>query len=277
MKSILTSFKAESIIYNINLLIYIIKGSDYILNERQQNIFDTISKKPKITVKELSITIGVSEVTIRKDLSYLENQGLLKRTHGGAVQMASNSVEKRILFRYEEKLKIAKEASKLVKDGETVLIEAGSTNALLAKELSNKSGVHIITNSLYITNLLKTNTNIKITLLGGELQLDAEAMVGPLTKLSLSKIVVDKVFIGMDGFSEKLGFTCGDFLRAEIGKEMCERAEKIIILAESTKFDNIGVTSVAELSQINMVITDKELSIEKLNILKNYSIKTVLT
>ena len=246
------------------------------MNERQNKIFDIVSKKPSVTVKELSLSLGVSEVTIRKDLSSLENEGLLKRTHGGAAQMASNSIEKRMLFRYEEKLRIAKEAAKLVSDDEVVLIEAGSTNAVLAKELACKKRVHIITNSLYISQMLKENNNVKVTLLGGELQRESETMVGPLTKLCLSIVGVHKAFIGMDGFSEKLGFTCGDFLRAEVGKEMCQRAEKVIILAESSKFDNIGATPVAELSHVSIVITDKDLSKEKLNILQNNNIQTII-
>lgn len=246
------------------------------MNKRRNEIFNIVSKKPKVTVKELANILDVSEVTIRKDLSSLEEEGLLKRTHGGAVQMSSNSIEKRMLFRKEEKIKIAKEAAKLISQGETILIEAGSTNAVLASELLNKKGVHIITNSLYITEILKDNTNVKVTLLGGELQDKSEALVGPLTTLCLSKVAVDKAFIGMDGFSEKVGFTCGDFFRAEVGREMWRRAEKTIILAESSKFDNIGATSVIELTEAYMVITDKDISEDKLNILEKNNIKTII-
>lgn len=246
------------------------------MNERQHTIFNIISEKPRVSVKELAITLGVSEVTIRKDLSSLENEGLLKRTHGGAVQMASNSTEERIRFRYVEKLKLAKEAARFIQHGESILLEAGSTNAVFAAELSQKKDIHIITNSLFISESLKNNRNTKVTLLGGELQQDAEALVGPLTKLCLSKICVDKAFIGMDGFSEKMGFTCGNFLRAEIGKEMCQRAQKVFILAESSKFDNVGATPVADLSQIYMVITDKGLEKNKLRVLENNNIKTII-
>lgn len=249
---------------------------DRFMKERHDVIFDIISKKPTVTVRELSNTLGVSEVTIRKDLSALEDEGLLRRTHGGAVQMISDSINKRVLFRHEEKLKIAKEAAKLVGDDEIILIEAGSTNAVLANELISKKNLNIITNSLYISNMLKDHRNIKVTLLGGELQGDAEAMVGPMTKLCLSKIAAHKAFIGMDGFSEKLGFTCGDFLRAEIGKEMCQRAQKVIVLAESSKFDNVGVTSVVELSEVNTVITDREISESKLAKLKEDNINVIM-
>lgn len=245
------------------------------MNERQIKIFKIISKSPTVSVKKLSLELKVSEVTIRKDLSHLEKEGLLKRTHGGAVQIASDSIEKRMMFRYEEKLKISREAAKLVEDGETILIESGSTNAILAKELLNKNKIHIITNSLYIGEILKNKKNIKVTLLGGELQEESETMVGPITKLCLSMIAVNKAFIGMDGFSEKLGFTCGDFSRAEVGKEMCSRAKRTIVLAESSKFDNVGMTPVVDISNVNMVITDKGISKSKLSILEKNNIKTI--
>lgn len=246
------------------------------MNERQNEIFDILSKKPKVTVTELSTMLKISEVTIRKDLTTLESQGLLKRIHGGATQIASNSIEKRMFFRYEEKLKIAKEAAKFIDNGESILIEAGSTNAVLAKELANNINIHIITNSVFIAHMLNQYENVKLTVIGGEFQSESEAMVGPLAKLCLSKIYVNKAFIGMDGFSEKLGFTCGDFLRAEVGREMCQKAEKVIILAESSKFDNTGVTSMTELSNVSMVITDKDIPEEKLNILKKHNIQTII-
>ncbi|MGK0467764.1 DeoR/GlpR family DNA-binding transcription regulator [Clostridium sp.] len=246
------------------------------MNERQNEIFDILSKKPKVTVIELSKMLRVSEVTIRKDLTALENQGLLKRTHGGATQIASNSIEKRMRFRYEEKLRIVKEAVKLIANGETILIEAGSTNALLAIELADNINVHIITNSVFIAYSLNQYENVKLTVIGGEFQSESEAMVGPLTNLCLSKICVDKAFISMDGFSEKLGFTCGDFLRAEVGKKMCQRAETVIILAESSKFDNTGITSVTELSNVSIVITDKDIAQEKVNILQKHNIQTII-
>lgn len=246
------------------------------MNERQNEIFDIVSKKPTVTVKELSKILVVSQVTIRKDLSLLENQGLLRRTHGGAMQIASNSIEKRIHYRYDEKLKIVKEAVKLIEDGENVLIEAGSTNAILAKELANKKGIHVITNSLYIAQMFTDNKNVKISILGGDIQQESQTIVGPLAKLCLSRIAVNKAFIGMDGFSEKLGFTCGDFLRAEVGKEMCYRAEKVIVLAESSKFDNVGFTSIVELSKVSLVITDKQINKEKLRILEENNIKVTV-
>jgi DeoR/GlpR family transcriptional regulator of sugar metabolism len=248
-----------------------------LVKKRQDTIFSILAERPQVTVKELSVLLGVSEVTIRKDLNVLENEGILKRTHGGAAQISSDSIEKRMLFRYNEKLKIAKEAVKLVEHGETLLIEAGSTNAVFAKELaSSGKEVHIITNSLYLPRLVKGYGNMHVTVIGGNVQSEAEALVGPLAKLVLQTLYVNKAFIGMDGFSANLGFTCGDFLRAEIGREMSQRAEKVIILAESSKFNNTGVTSVVELSRIHAVISDGDLPEQTRALLQNHHIHTII-
>lgn len=246
------------------------------MKSRQEKIFSIISDQPEVSVKELSAMLGVSEVTVRKDLSLLEDEGVLKRTHGGAVQISSDSIEKRMLFRYKEKLRIAQEAVKLVNNGDTILIEAGSTNAVFAKELAACRKVHIITNSLYIPKLIKEYDNVQITVIGGNLQNESEAMVGPMAKTALSNIFVNKAFLGMDGFSESLGFTCGDFLRAEIGNMMGQRAERIIVLAEASKFENTGLTSVVELSGVETVITDENIAEDKLKILKKHNINTVI-
>lgn len=246
------------------------------MKERQDKIFAIIADRPNVTVKELSTLLKVSEVTIRKDLSALENSGVLRRTHGGVAQVSSDSTEKRLQFRYNEKLKIAREAVKFVEDGDCILIEAGSTNTIFAKELVEQREVKIITNSLYIPKMLKDRRNVHITVLGGYFQPEAEAMVGPLTKLLLSNISVNKAFIGMDGFSEKLGFTCGDFMRAEIGKEMCDRAEKVFVLSESSKFENVGLTTVAEFSKIDTVVSDDGIPAKIIEILKKHQINTII-
>ncbi|AAK79398.1 DeoR/GlpR family transcriptional regulator of sugar metabolism [Clostridium acetobutylicum] len=245
------------------------------MNLRQNKIFNIIVKSPKITVKELSKLLSVSEVTIRKDLSSLEEERLIKRIHGAA-EISSDSIESKILSKYEEKLRIAKEGIKFVDNGDTILIEAGSTNALLAKQISEARNVHIITNSLYIAENLKLKENVKITLIGGELQKEGDALVGPVAKACLNEVIVDKAFIGMDGFSKELGFCCSDFFRAEIAKEMCSKANKVIVLGEASKFENVGVTLTAKFNEVYTVITDTKISKENMNILKENKVRTLV-
>lgn len=154
------------------------------------------------------------------------------------------------------KFRIAKKAAQLVNPGETIIIESGSTNALLARSIGESKPVSIITNSFFIANFVKDIPKINITLLGGDYQADSEVCIGPLTKLALQSFYVDKVFIGTDGFLEDIGFTCIDLQRAEIACEMAKRANHTIILTDSSKFGSRSVAKQFDVRDVSTVITD---------------------
>ena len=227
------------------------------MNKRQLSILDKISNTSEINVKELSKEYGVSQVTIRSDLKTLEQNGMLVRYHGGARTVSDDDIMKRMSMNYDVKLKIAAKAASYIKDGETVMIESGSTNALFAKELAKKKDITIITNSAFIARYIRSYPNVNITLIGGDYQYESEVMVGPLARLCLSQFNVDKLFVGVDGFSEKTGFTCINLMRAEIARTMAERANKIFILTDSSKFSTLGVATQFDTRDVNVVITDK--------------------
>lgn len=245
------------------------------MNERQLAILNKVSNVSKINVAKLSKEFGVSQVTIRQDLKILEQNGVLKRFHGGAMVHSDDDIMKRLSFNHDIKFHIAKEAAKLVNNGETVIIESGSTNALLARELAKKSDMTIITNSTFISRFVR-NMNIKVIVLGGDYQHESEVTVGPLTRICLNEFHVDKVFIGVDGFSPKVGFTCLNLMRAEVTRAMVERAEKTIILTDSTKFDMLGVAGSLKPNEVDMVITDSSITEEHTNVLKSFGIEVLV-
>ncbi len=254
--------------YNI-----LISKRDNPLNERQIFILNKIASNAKINVVDLSKELGVSQVTIRQDLKMLENNGMLKRIHGGALPISNDDIMKRLSINYEVKAAIAKEAASLVNNSETVLIESGSTNVLLAMELAKKQDVTIITNSVFICRYMRDMTSTKIVLLGGDFQYESEVLVGPLTVKSLKEFYVDKVFIGVDGFSQHVGFTCTDLMRAEVAKNMALQANKVIVVTDSTKFSNIGVSKQFSPEDVTMVITDTDLSTQDLKTLQSFNIE----
>ncbi|MGB4610231.1 MAG: DeoR/GlpR family DNA-binding transcription regulator [Saccharofermentanales bacterium] len=223
------------------------------MNERRMKILEDLSEKNSLSVKELSKMHKVSQVTIRNDLKYLEERGLLRRHHGGA---SSEKIAHRLDENYEAKLRIAERAAKMVEPGETIMIESGSTNALLARTLGETKPVSVITNSFFIANFVKDLPNIRTTVLGGDYQPESEACIGPLTKQSLQSFFVDKLFIGTDGFTENIGFSCIDLQRAEIAVEMSKRANKAIILTDSSKFKLRSVAKQLDVSEVSTVITD---------------------
>lgn len=243
------------------------------MNERQLTILNMVSNSPKINVASLSKALGVSQVTIRQDLRTLESNGMLKRFHGGAMPVSDDDIMKRLSFNFDIKSAIAREAASFVSNGETVIIESGSTNALLAVELSKKNDITIITNSAFISRYVRGMNNVKVILLGGDFQHESEVLVGPLTRKCLKEFHVDKVFIGVDGFSPDTGFTCVNLMRAEVAHAMADQANKVIVVTDSTKFNKIGVARLFKPEEVDIVITDTKISAKDMDILNNFKIE----
>lgn len=243
------------------------------MNERQLAILNKVAVSPKINVASLSKEFNVSQVTIRQDLRTLESNGMLKRFHGGAMPVSDDDMMKRLSYNFDVKSAIARQAASLVNNGETVLIESGSTNVLLAVELSKKNDVTIITNSAFISRYVRGMNNIKIILLGGDYQHESEVLVGPLTRKCLKEFHVEKVFIGVDGFNPVTGFTCVNLMRAEVARAMADQADKVIVVTDSTKFNKIGVASQFKAEEVDIVITDSSITPKDLEILKSFNIE----
>lgn len=151
--------------------------------KRLEQIIKLVSEYEKIDVNTLSEKLNVSKVTIRKDLDKLESKGLLHREHGYAVLNSGDDLNVRLSINYETKRKIVQEAVKLVSDNETIMIESGSTCALLAEEIcKQKRNVTIVTNSFFIANFVRAYDSCRVIVLGGEFQKDSQVTVGPLLK-----------------------------------------------------------------------------------------------
>jgi DeoR/GlpR family transcriptional regulator of sugar metabolism len=231
------------------------------LNERQSKILSLLNRDELTSVNELSSQLNVSSVTIRQDLTFLEGEGLLRRIHGGAVLKDADDLSIRLSVNYDKKLRIAKKVAEMVRDGETVLIESGSTNALLARELIKKN-VTIITTNVYIARQFRNNEQASIILLGGIYQQKSESLVGKITKVSLDHINFDKAFIGIDGYTTKAGFTIRDLFRAEISSNIIKKSGEVFIVSDSSKFGKTELTNICFPAEIAHVATDDDLSPE---------------
>lgn len=252
------------------------KKDGVIMIDRHIHILELLTENQKMEVTELSKLLNVSQVTIRKDLDTLGTMGLVKREHGFAHLYSNDDINSRLAYHYEIKQMIAKLALEMVDDGETIMIESGSCCALLASEIAqNKKDVTIITNSAFIASYIRNQPLVKIVLLGGDYQKEAQVMVGPMIRKCAETFFVDKLFIGTDGFSEQSGFTGNDYMRAEAVKDMAKQSDKVIILTESTKFNTRGHVSLLPLQQIYAVITDQNIPIDKEQYLKEKNIKII--
>ena len=227
------------------------------MNKRENIILNLLSEHGKLEVSVLAQKLEVSPVTVRKDLDALERRGVIRREHGWAVFGGNDDVNNRLAVNYEEKLRIAREAARLVAVGDTVMIESGSCCALLAEEIARtKPGATIITNSAFIASYIRRIDGARVVLLGGDFQNDAQVMVGPILKICASQFYVNLLFVGADGYSEKLGFMASNHLRVQAVRDMAQQAEKVIVVTESCKFDRTSTVPLALPGGVYGVITD---------------------
>ncbi len=232
------------------------------LNERQKRILEILGNDNQMSVNSLSEVLGVSSVTIRQDLNHLEAEGLLKRIHGGAVLKDGDDLDNRLGKNYEKKLRIAKKVASLVNEGETLLIESGSVNVLLARELVKIKRVTIMTTNLYIARQFRKNEQANIVILGGIYQHDSETMVGKITKACIDQVNIDKAFIGIDGYTEENGFMLRDLFRAEISSYIIQKSKDVYIMSDSSKFGRTELTNICYPSDIQHIATDDDLNVE---------------
>lgn len=228
------------------------------MNKRQSHILELLTQNKKIEVTKLSELLGVSQVTIRKDLDALSESGMLVREHGYATLNKSDDMNVRLAYHYQQKQQVAKKAVEAIQNGETIMIESGSCCALLALEIvKTKKDVTLITNSAFIADYIRKYTSTKIILLGGEYQHESQVMVGPMMRKCAEAFYVDKLFIGTDGFSIETGFTGNDYMRCEAVKDMARQSSKVMIVTESDKFHQKGISSLIDLKQVTCIYTDQ--------------------
>lgn len=228
--------------------------------KRDAKILELLTSQGRAEVSYLSERLGVSEVTVRKDLDALQSRGLVLRKHGFATLANPSDVRGRLAYHYEEKRLIAQRAAELVVDGSTVMVESGSCCALLARELADtKDGVTIVTNSAFVADYVRDSTRVSCTLLGGSYQRESQVMVGPLVRSCAAEFYVDLLFIGTDGWIEGVGPTNADQMRADAVRSMAESAGRVVVLTESEKFGQRGAVPMRLPGKQLLVVTDANL------------------
>lgn len=228
--------------------------------ERKSAILDLLNKNSRVDVQELSQYFNLSESTIRRDLKELEEAHLLKRTHGGAVLFHSVAFEptyneKEVTFQ-EEKKAIAKEAAKFIENGESILLDSGTTTYYLSQELRNFSSLRVVTNSILCANELKDVPGIEVVLCGGSLRSETLALVGPLAEICFDQIRVDKTFIATNGVDVENGLTTPNLTEAATKKKMIDSGKKVILITDHTKIGQVSFAKFADIHDINYLITD---------------------
>ncbi len=229
------------------------------LAERERSILKVLTEQGSLSVSSLARDLGVSEVTVRSDLKALEERGYLSRSRGGAYPALHQSILERQSQRIVEKNRIAKAAAELVRDGDRIMIEAGTTTALIVRYLIGKRDVQVVTNSTLVFSYARLNPNLQITMTGGEFRRETESMVGPIALRTIAGLNVRLAFVGTDGFSAETGMTTQLVEGAEIVKAMRDKAESTWLVADSSKYGKTGFVSVLRLESIHGIIIDEGL------------------
>lgn len=247
------------------------------LNEREKATMALLSERGMLSVSELSAHFGVSDVTVRSDLKSLEERGLLARTRGGAVPALHRGILERQAERMEEKTRIARAAAEMVQDGDVIMIEAGTTTALVARYLAGRRDVHLVTNSTLAFDYARANPALQVTMTGGEFRRSTESLVGPLAIQTVSRLNVRWAFVGTDGFSLAKGMTTHLVEGAEIVRAMKAHAEGTVLVADASKYGRVGFASVLPLVDVDCIVTDASLDPRAVRELAdaNLNVKTV--
>ncbi|MBI9021240.1 MAG: DeoR/GlpR transcriptional regulator [Verrucomicrobia bacterium] len=224
--------------------------------ERKEVILETLAEDSSVSVSDLAKRLGVSVVTTRTDLATLEEEGVLVRTHGGAMPAFHPQILVRMRQNKDRKAAIAKAAAAEIQDGETIIISAGTTTALIAKYLLGKRNIHIVTNNPLLLTYARTNPQLRVTLVGGEFRPSEEGLVGPLALRALDTFYVSKAFIGIDGASVKQGFTANSVESADLVRKMADQADQVFVISDSCKFGKPGFARILPFNGVDVLITD---------------------
>lgn len=246
------------------------------LSAREKQIIQYLTEEPSVTGQDLGRRLGVSVVTIRTDLKNLAARGFITRTHGGALPAFHKSILDRQAVRTDDKNRIAKAAADLVQDGDTVMIVAGTTTALIPKFLLGKGHIHIVTDSTLLFPYVRSNPALSLTVVGGEFRSSTESFGGPMAIEAIARFNVKLAFLGTDGFSLERGLSTHLVEGAEMVKAMAAHADRSVLLADSSKYGRSGFVSIMPLTAVDTLISDTELDKDTAETLREQGLEVLL-
>lgn len=236
--------------------------------QRQDLILEQVNLNGGAKVSELVDLLGVSDMTVRRDISVLDRRGLVSRVHGGATAVGRRSTEEpgfaaKSALQTAEKTGIAQLAATLVKPGDSVALSAGTTTYQIAQELRSVADLTVVTNSVPVAESLHrvARGDLTVVLIGG-VRTPSDALVGPVAVAALRTLNVDWLFLGVHGFEERAGLTTPNLVEAETNRALIHSARRVVVTADSTKWGVVGLSSIASLNEVHYLVTDDGLGPE---------------
>jgi DeoR/GlpR family transcriptional regulator of sugar metabolism len=241
------------------------RAVDVLARQRQAFILDRVRADGGVRVSDLVRELGVSDMTIRRDLELLHDRGLIEKVHGGATAVPGSALFEpgfatKSALQRAEKEAIAEAALALVNPGTAIGVSAGTTTHALARRLVDVAGLTVVTNSIRVADVLNEagRPDQTIVLTGG-VRTPSDGLVGPFAVSALRSVHVDLVFMGVHGMDSRTGFTSPNFLEAETNRALVEAGRRLVVVSDHTKWGAIGISSFARLDQADTLITDSGL------------------
>ncbi|MBO3745579.1 DeoR/GlpR transcriptional regulator [Streptosporangiaceae bacterium NEAU-GS5] len=234
--------------------------------QRQQAILDLIRANGAVRVGDLVREFGVSDMTIRRDLEVLSDRGLVAKVHGGATAMSAGSTQEpgfaaKSVQQRAEKEAIARHAAGLVSPGTAVALSAGTTTWTLAHHLIDTPALTVVTNSIRVAEVFyRSGRGDQTVVLTGGIRTPSDALVGPVAVAAIRLLNVDLLLLGVHGMSTHAGFTTPNLMEAETDRALVAAARRLVVLADHTKWETIGISTIAELGDADLLITDAGLA-----------------
>jgi len=248
--------------------------------ERRRLIVEVLNRDGRVLVGDLARHFRTSQVTIRKDLDLLQAQGRIHRTHGGALPASENALDDPTLREKEklsrkEKLLIAAAAARMVKEGQVVILDSGTTTTAIALALRKFTNLTIITNAVNIAAEL-SGSSLEVILTGGSLRKNSFSLVGPIAEETLRRLNADILFLGVDGFDVRHGLSTPNLLEAKVNRAMMDVARLTVVVCDSSKFGRRSLSSIAPTSAFHRLITDRGIARADLAALKKAGAQVTL-
>jgi DeoR/GlpR family transcriptional regulator of sugar metabolism len=245
-----------------------------LIAERQFRLKDLVARRGMCDLKSLALELGVSHSTVRRDLEALEQQGLVKQTHGGVIWVgvdrngggaaAANArpyaFDQRMSYQVDAKRQIARAARKLIQTGQTVLLDGGTTTFHLAQQLLGQP-LQVVTNSLPIANLFLNDENVELVLTGGLMYPRYGVLLGPTAENMLATIHTKTLFLSVAGVHDGALYN-QNLLLVQAERRMMQQAQEVVLLVDSGKFGQQALTQLGKLDEIDVVVTDDGLAEE---------------
>ncbi len=249
-----------------------------LVEERRQKILNLVTERGYISLGELAEAVGASESTLRRDLDYWGQQGLIRRTHGGAVLRDDNhalpALEERASRELEEKRAIARVAAARVRDGDAVLLDGGTTTLEVARLLVGRP-IQVVTNSLPIANLFASSRETDLVILGGYVYPKTGVALGLFTVRMLEDVHVHQAILSVGGVTAK-GFFNGNLLLVETERQMMRCAEEVVVVADHTKIGKQALAFLCELRDVDTLIVDSGITPEQREMLNNADARLIV-